>query len=175
MATTIRTWRVVVPTHSPGVVWVATGDLDGDGDLDLVAANRVTRRVDRLFNDGAGHFSGLASTRIPGELAKVWLADLDRDGRLDVLTANPPQYALVFPARSPVQEFTMLGTGRGGFAAPIPAHLRGLIAMGHFSGPGSFDAFVFDSIGVGIAADLHDGTFAPTVVTPGVASCSNGA
>ena len=159
---------ILVPTDSAGVVAVTVADLDGDGDLDLVAANRVTRKVHRLFNDGTGHFSGLASTRIPGEVSRTWVADLDGDGKVDILTGNWAQLSFNFVrfSRPANASWTLKGTGGGFFAPPIAARVSGVITLGAFGAPGAHDAFVLDSTGVGIAADRHDGTFSPVVVTP---------
>src|SRR6478735_1486167 len=69
---------------------VSIGDLDGDGDLDIVLAKgRHDPYVDKvLLNDGKGHFvtSDLGSTADRTYTAA--LADLDGDGDLDVVISN---------------------------------------------------------------------------------------
>ena len=73
---------------------VAAGDVDGDGDLDLVIAidGVVYPEQSRLWrNDGASHFSDVTATHLPARRdpsMDVVLADLDGDGDLDLLTAN---------------------------------------------------------------------------------------
>ena len=68
---------------------VTLADMDGDGDLDLVAGD--TGRVNQLvFNNGtADPFAGAATADIGTALATkaVAVADMDRDGDLDVLEA----------------------------------------------------------------------------------------
>ena len=66
---------------------MAAGDIDSDGDQDLVFANRGQNTV--YLNNGAGHFE-LDNTRQPGygNSQAVALADINQDGVLDAVVAN---------------------------------------------------------------------------------------
>jgi hypothetical protein len=74
-------------------VSVATADLDGDGDLELLAANPGSDHVTVLFQDEPGAFGApalaLDSTPAFDEPVSVAAADLDGDGDLELLAANP--------------------------------------------------------------------------------------
>jgi hypothetical protein len=67
---------------------VTTADVEGDGDLDVLAASWSDDTVAWYENLGSGAFSGekLVSTTADGAIA-VAAADLDRDGDADVVTA----------------------------------------------------------------------------------------
>ena len=69
----------------------ARGDIDGDGDLDLVVAGDFAiLRV--LINDGSGRFVDDTAARLTTppirDCHAIDLADIDGDGDLDVLAAN---------------------------------------------------------------------------------------
>lgn len=64
---------------------VATGDIDGDGDLDFVASGVW---VSVRHNNGFGMFSGTQNVNINNRAKDVALADVDGDGDLDVVTSN---------------------------------------------------------------------------------------
>ncbi|QKG55048.1 VCBS repeat-containing protein (plasmid) [Hymenobacter sp. BRD67] len=49
---------------------MALGDLDGDGDLDLVAGASSTVAV--LFNDGTGTFTGMQTVAVGAYLQWRW-------------------------------------------------------------------------------------------------------
>jgi hypothetical protein len=73
---------------SPGVQprWLALGDIDRDGDVDLVL-NEGWQEVWVRLNNGQAQFD--PPYRVPArysELEELALADLDRDGQLDVLS-----------------------------------------------------------------------------------------
>lgn len=65
------------------------GDVDGDGDVDLVLAQEIARNI-VLLNDGTGSFT-LANGAVNGGFGDnedVRLADFDGDGDLDMFTAH---------------------------------------------------------------------------------------
>jgi len=67
---------------------MAVGDIDGDGDLDLVTANFNANTVSVRLNNGAGVFSGSQEVAVRENPLMVALGDVDADGDLDILTAN---------------------------------------------------------------------------------------
>ena len=86
---------------------VSMGDLDGDGDLDLVLAKgRHTPILDRvLINDGKAHFTASDLGPTPDRTYTAVLADLDGDRDLDVLTSND----------TPDRKLVYLNDGKGHF------------------------------------------------------------
>ena len=71
-----------------GELALAAGDIDKDGDLDLVVTRReVDGVLNLLFNDGAV-FTVDAPQFMAALPMQVFMADLDGDGALDVLTIN---------------------------------------------------------------------------------------
>jgi FG-GAP-like repeat len=90
---------IALETTSEDSANVSMGDLDGDGDLDLVLAKgRHTPLLDRvLLNDGKGRFAASDLGPTADRTYTAALADLDGDGDLDVLTSNDmPDKKLVY-------------------------------------------------------------------------------
>jgi hypothetical protein len=97
------TFREVTSTHLPqaplSVGDVEFGDVDGDGDLDVVLAdwgpgNNMTNAGGRTrlwLNDGTGRFTDATSERMPDVLVRFsWdleFVDVDNDADLDVLVS----------------------------------------------------------------------------------------
>ena len=90
---------------------IAVADLNSDGKLDVITANSGNDSVSVLLGDGAGALAapetyGSGASSIPHSVA---IGDLNRDGKLDVVTAN-----------SGIDNVSvLLGDGVGGLAAPV--------------------------------------------------------
>src|SRR5215467_3422147 len=100
--------------NGSGPVSVAFGDLNGDGKADMVVADNTGLTANVYLNNGDGTFKETASYRTdPTQSAygpnSVTLADLNRDGKLD----------LVVGGSSSTSFTTLLGGGDGTFQAPI--------------------------------------------------------
>ncbi|MHA0043630.1 FG-GAP-like repeat-containing protein [Deinococcus sp. PEB2-63] len=67
---------------------VTVGDVDGDGDLDLLTPYGTLGRVAVRVNDGSGMFSGTQNVGVGSRPFSVAVGDVDGDGDLDLLTAN---------------------------------------------------------------------------------------
>ena len=137
---------------------VAVGDIDDDGDLDVMVCN-LTRESDSLYVNERGLFSdrtaraGLATGSRPYTRFGIGWGDFDQDGTLDLFQANGrvmralPAHAddpyaepnLVFRGRAG-QPFEELGR-RGGMASPVVATSRAA-AFGDVDGDGGVDILV---------------------------------
>ena len=67
---------------------VVAADLDADGDLDLLTANRNSSTVSVRLNTGVGRFTASQEVAITNGLSRVVAADVDGDGDLDFVTSN---------------------------------------------------------------------------------------
>lgn len=150
---------------------VALGDLNGDGRLDIVASNEGDDTVSVYRQGASGNFFATLSSGVPlGPLAldaaanprSIVLADVNGDGRLDILTANSitDQVAL------------FLGNGNATFGArtdiAVPGTLAGnastpySVAVGDFNGDGKQDLLTanFDDFSTSFLSGNGVGGFA---------------
>jgi hypothetical protein len=76
---------------------IDSGDLDGDGDLDIFAASFDSDKIVWFENESNGTFGTPQpiATRVPDVLS-LEVADVDRDGHLDVLTASQAENAVLW-------------------------------------------------------------------------------
>lgn len=123
------------------VIHIALGDLDADGDLDIVLSRgSIFMQVHRYLNDGTGSFS-LAGSVTPGEfdIVGIQIADLDADVANDII------YGSFFEHRIWYQ----LNMGTGLFAPPelITSSALGVYALHALDMDGDGDLDVLSSSG----------------------------
>ncbi len=85
-------WERVHVSSNPSDEGLAVGDIDGDGDLDIAATTGETLRVEWYRNpgDGSGEWTAYTIANIPDTVYpdRTELADLNGDGRLDIVTTE---------------------------------------------------------------------------------------
>lgn len=135
-------------------------DLDGDGKCDLVAPNMVEGGVTILTGDGRGHFSGAERPPIPAGPSPfaVAVADVDRDGRPDLVVAN---YSGHISDPSGDGLTCVIQDGRGGWrlGPRVPTGRASAdVAVGDVDGDGFPDAVTANSGGdITVALGGKDG------------------
>ncbi|MEM8709413.1 MAG: VCBS repeat-containing protein [Planctomycetota bacterium] len=125
------------PSAGAPISVIAT-DLDGDGDIDVVSANRDTDNLAVFFQETPGQFSSTPiSLSSPGlsDPRAVTAADFDRDGDLDLASANFASDNIAIFRQSSPGTFdptpTLLSDPR--FSGPL------CLASGDFDGDGGTD------------------------------------
>ncbi|WP_080056535.1 FG-GAP-like repeat-containing protein [Spirosoma aerolatum] len=159
------------PAVGNGPYNVALGDVDGDGDLDLLTANSISDNVSVRLNDGMGNFTPPSFNPDPAVGESPWgmaLGDVDGDGDLDLLCANA--YSNNVSVR--------LNDGQGNFTAPPtnpdPAVEIGPVSvvLGDVDGDSDLDMLTANSNSNTVSVRLNDGqgnfTAPPTNPDPAV-------
>ena len=98
---------------------IVTADVDGDGKPDLVTANAHDNTISVLRNtttDGRLSFAGKADFSVGAFPVQVATADIDGDGKQDVVTANAGDSTLTILRNKSTSDSV-------GFATPIPIKL----------------------------------------------------
>src|SRR5437762_9437513 len=71
-----------------GAASVAMADINGDGKLDLLVANRASDSVSVLLGNGNGTVQSAQDLAVGAAPSAVAVADLNRDGKPDLVVAN---------------------------------------------------------------------------------------
>ncbi len=138
------------------------GDVDSDGDLDIVFANtqffvyQADRQNRLLINDGTGHFTDETDARLPrdGDLTvDADFVDLDADGDLDIVLGRSSTSGASGPAVFP-RYLTYLNDGTGVFENARWVLPRTIVGNGFdieaadFNGDGRIDLYFCSRIGL---------------------------
>lgn len=78
----------VVSTTADGAQSVYAGDVDGDGDLDLMSASGSDNKIAWYENDGSQTFTKRVVSTKADRAISVYAADVDGDGDLDLMSAS---------------------------------------------------------------------------------------
>jgi hypothetical protein len=138
---------------------LALGDINGDGKLDVAVANEGIDgywSVGLLLGKGDGTFTTAKDASTDSAYSMIALADLDADGRLDLVLAD------TWADRVSV----LLGKGNATFGARADYQTTSdvaSVALGDLNGDGKLDIVTVSSGAMDVLLGKGDGTFASRV------------
>ena len=134
---------------------IAVGDFNHDGKPDIAVAAANALKIEVFLGRGDGTFQ--APLTYPDPAIPMWIvvADLNRDGILDIVAANHESSISV-----------LLGNGDGTFQTAKNFNLKSMsdfLAVGDFNGDHIPDLVVANSPYVSVMLGNGDGTFQPPI------------
>ena len=142
----------------PATMWTATsvaaGDLDGDGNLDLVVTHDAL--VDVWLNNGDGSFAAPRSNVVGLGATSATVGDLDGDGRPEIAVANADAGTVS----------VLFNLGHGAFAASVDYAVAAnptALVLGDLNADGKAELAVASDGSIDVLVNAGDGTFGPPV------------
>jgi hypothetical protein len=133
---------------TPGDYMIGTGDINGDGKVDLFVWNYASQTVGVYLGSGTGTFPTEKTTSTAGGLYGAHVADLNSDGRSDVVAS-----------RSGTTLVAWLGGSDGSFSGPLISDLPESaydLVIADLTGDGRPDVLTAEGT---LAVGKGDGTF----------------
>ena len=162
------------PTVGDSPFSVAMGDVDGDGDIDMVTANFGSNTVSVRLNNGSGYFTAPATNPDPtvgNKPSDLALGDVDGDGDLDLVTANYNDNTVSVRLNNGAGNFTPPATNPNPAVGTVAGSNPVDVALGDVDGDGDldlitivtkFDPASFNGNLVSVRFNNGSGNFTPT-------------
>lgn len=143
---------------------LAVGDFNSDGKMDLASIDGSQASVSILLGNGDGTLGPPASLVVVGSVRALAVADVNHDGKADVLTLADVNGSSSAPGSVSV----LLGNGDGTFLnTPAPVSSNGLaLVEGDFNRDGKADLAAASGSGVVVMLGKGKGTFQSGVSYP---------
>lgn len=144
---------------------IASGDIDGDGNPDLVLCNRFSDQYFVLLGDGVGGFGATTSLATSGVRlpSTVQIGDFNGDGRADLIFGNNTNVsgtATILTGGPDVITFKLVNTNGGNpvlLGSPVTITATAVLPMGFLTQPTGSLTFLDGSSPLG-SAPLSGGT-----------------